>query len=237
VFDTPQWNSTVAACTGCHVVGYHSAYIESGSHAEHVQGYYYAQGSTASPRNCTVCHKWNPAASRTSCGQQCHDGDEKTYHVNGRVDVLFDSFAGTGALYNGTPAPGDGFASCSNTYCHSNGTSVATGSITANTTANWGSGPLACTACHANGPDYANGSPKANSHQLAAHAAATCNICHSSTTADGTTIASGVTHVNSAYDVNAGGGASFAYTYAPTGGTCATVSCHAGGATRTWGGP
>lgn len=85
------------------------------------------------------------------------------------------------------------------------------------------------------GPEYASGLPRANSHQVAANAGSTCNFCHNTTTSDGVSISSKSTHVNNNFGVDAGGGASFSYTFAATGGTCANVSCHTGGTNRVWG--
>jgi predicted CxxxxCH...CXXCH cytochrome family protein len=134
--------------------------------------------------------------------------------------------------------PGNGFFSCSSTYCHSNGTSVATGSIPENTSTSWGSGALACNACHGNPPSYPNGSPKANSHTAAGHAGVSCSKCHVTVTTDGTTIASKSLHVNKAYNVmpELATGVTFTYTYSSTGGTCTNISCHSGGSAK-WGVP
>ena len=169
-------------------------------------------------------------------------------HANRNVDVAFirDFNTSGTATYSGTPAPGDGYGSCSNTYCHSTGTSLATGIVPTNTTTAWGSpGQLPCNACHGSEagndgtgrPWYANGSPKANSHRSASHIGAACSDCHYLTTMTGTTITDRTLHVNTAYDVtpDTAAGISFAYSFSPGGGTCSTVSCHAGGTTQTWG--
>jgi predicted CxxxxCH...CXXCH cytochrome family protein len=150
------------------------------------------------------------------------------------VNVAFDpAFSSSTTTYSGTLAPGDGYGACSNTYCHSNGTSVATGSIPSNGALQWGSGSLSCSACHSYPPDYANGSPKANTH--AKHDEYTCNNCHYTTTNNGTSISSKTTHVNKLYTVDPGAGRTLSYTYASSGGTCSNISCHFGG-TATWGG-
>ncbi len=99
-----------------------------------------------------------------------------------------------------------------------------------------GSGPGGCNGCHGGSttdgrPDYPSGSPKANSHGLHPQG---CNVCHVETTADGTTIANAALHMNEAYDVAAGPGVTFAYSYVATGGTCSNISCHSGGS-ATWG--
>ena len=89
-----------------------------------------------------------------------------------------------------------------------------------------------CSSCHGYPPGYPNGTPKANSHQ--AHSGNTCDKCHYATTTDGSTIATSRYHVNKAYNVNGGNGATFTYVFATTGGTCSNISCHHGG-NATWG--
>ncbi len=227
-YTTPTWG-TMLGCGDCHqddnAHGWSGNPMNSGSHTAHLA---YKFNLNWEATKCALCHKWKASAPFGSCGQ-CHP--EYPNHANYQVDVLFDTEFGN-ASYNGTLAPGDGFSDCANTYCHSPGTSVSTGTIPANTSAVWGTGPIACDACHGNAPDYANGSPKANSH--ADHSSYTCNMCHAATTTTGTTITNKSRHVNKAYDLQAGGGASFTYTFAATGGTCTNVSCHGGGS-ETWG--
>lgn len=222
VYTTPQWGATFYGinCDLCHIGG-HWTPISSGSHPTHLN---YTFTTTDNSVKCVICHKWNAGAALNDCNQ-CHypATGEKIYHVNGFVDVLFDPTFGN-AIYNGTPAPGDGYGSCSNTYCHSNGTSVSTGAISANTSSNWGSGALACNACHGNPPDYANGSPKTNSH--AKHSSYTCDKCHYATTTNGTSITNKANHVNKIYNLQGGSGISFSYTFAADGGTCSSISCH-----------
>jgi predicted CxxxxCH...CXXCH cytochrome family protein len=168
----------------------------------------------------------------------CHNGDESTMHVNGIVDIIFDStFVGGTSSYDdtsGTPGePGNGYFDCSNTYCHSNGTSVSTGTIPNNTSPVWGTaGPLACNACHSNPPNYPDDNPKQNSHAPHAALAYTCNQCHYTTTNDGSTISDTSTHVNKAFNVDDNG--TLSYTFNVAGGTCSTSMCH-GGVSPQWG--
>jgi predicted CxxxxCH...CXXCH cytochrome family protein len=239
-YATPTWGATVT-CGNCHERDSHSAFgglISSGSHTEHIAYKFTTPGTY---KKCDICHKMGSVDIDVDECNSCHNGDEVTTHVDGTIDVLFDSvFVGAAASYDdisGTPGqPGNGYFSCSNAYCHSNGTSVSTGSIPNNTTAAWGAaGPLACDACHGNYPAYTNGSPKANSHMVTEHTAFTCNYCHNTTTSDGVTISSFTAHVDAIYTVDAGGGESFTYAFDAAGGTCSTVSCHTGNATRQWG--
>ncbi|MBI4689595.1 MAG: CxxxxCH/CxxCH domain-containing protein, partial [Nitrospirae bacterium] len=228
--------------------------IASGSHTKHLD-YAFNMTTTAQTARCTICHKWNESASYSEC-TQCHlSSGEKTYHVNGKVDVLFDMNWGTG-VYNDTTLtpgkPGNGYFSCDNTYCHSRGTgwTSQTGdnrAIEANTSRAWGS-TTACNSCHGIEPGstlgrpwYTGGTIKANSHRRPDHLV-TCNICHYETTTDGTSIdpSTGLqTHVNRRYNLSPAPGTSFSYTYSVTGGSCANVwgtptGCH-NGSTYSWG--
>lgn len=182
-------------------------------------------------QECDSCHNYN---NTDEWCLGCHDPNtievQRDKHANHAIDVAFaPRYSGS---YTGSPAPGDAYGNCSNTYCHSNGTSVSSGSVPANISPDWGSGTLSCNACHGFPPNYASGSPKANSHS--AHAGKTCNYCHAATTSDGTGITNYENHVNRAYNLQAGGGASFSYSYSTTGGTCSTISCHNNG-NATWG--
>ena len=236
-YSTATWGATVN-CGGCHKQdGSHLAgpVMDSGSHTKHLA---YTFTTAGNYMKCELCHSYGvPDITVFECSS-CHSTGEKTNHVNGAIDVNFyTAFVGTGGVYNGTAAPGDGFSNCANTYCHSAGTSVSTGIVPANTTANWGSGVLACDSCHTGGtvtgPTYSSGSPKANSH--GGHVAGSgyqCVDCHSTTVDAANTIIDTAKHVNRAYDV--AGARITSYAYAADGGTCSTA-CH-GSATPKWGG-
>lgn len=228
-YSSPTWAiPSSGKCGTCHDSGYHGggAAIKSGSHDKHMSygfmtaGYYLG---------CTICH-YGDDYSEPSCSQ-CHNLSDPSsnpltvLHVNHRVDISF--VTKYGGLYNGTPQPGDGYSTCVNTYCHSNGTSVATAVIPANSSPVWGSGPMACNGCHGYPPDYASGAPKANSHAIhAAHSVSDCSICHYGTTTTGNTITDVHMHVNKAYDVQAKPGYTFTYVYNSAGGSCSSISCH-----------
>jgi len=135
-----------------------------------------------------------------------------------------------------------GTKTCSNIYCHSNGTSVTTGVIPAGSTSPaWTTaGPLVCSSCHGFPPSYAQDQPKSNSHMYTAHQQP-CNFCHYLTTADGTTVTGPAHHVNGTYNVQPDPTAlyksipvNFAYRFDQGGGYCDNVSCH-GGANWVWG--
>jgi predicted CxxxxCH...CXXCH cytochrome family protein len=235
-FSTPKWgDSATGKCGSCHEDGVHTPgpLLNTGSHAKHIS---YGFGISDRDRKniCGVCHYGTGVVEPDGKCGQCHfsaNAALTTKHINHKVDVDFVSkFGGT---YNGTPEPGDGYSNCSNTFCHSNGTSVSTAVMPATTTPDWGtSGPIACTGCHEYPPAYLNGNPKANSH--ASHSGFGCGVCHAETTADGATIASTVKHVNKNYDLQPGNGISFTYSFSTGGGTCSFISCHFNN-NATWG--
>lgn len=226
-YSNPSWAlAGTAACGSCHAGG-HGARLETGSHSVHLD---YAF-TTTDIYKCVICHTYNQSTSLgcTSC-HNMHLTTEYAKHANYQIEITFDSAFNTSssAAYNGTPAPGDGYNSCSNTYCHSNATSVATGTVTANTSPFWGvSGTVSCTSCHGYPPGYINGDPKANSHS--AHAVRSCDTCHYATTTNGTSITSKVNHVNKQYDVVPRAGISFNYSFSASGGSCSNSYCHSTG--------
>lgn len=225
-YSNPSWGTAgSAACGSCHAGG-HGALLGTGSHTAHLA---YAF-TTSDIYKCVICHSWDQSQSM-NCSS-CHNfyvTPEYARHANYKIEVSFDRAFNDSASYGKSPSftPGTGYSNCTNTYCHSSGTSVSTGEIPDNTTPNWGSESLQCNSCHGNPPGYANGSPKANSHGMhVVHSAGDCSNCHYATTADGTTITDKTKHLNKAYDLVPKPGNSFTYTYAADGGTCATNACH-----------
>ncbi len=219
--------------------------ITAGAHAEHAGslpgGYGYA---------CTNCHA---------------DGmDVDNLVLDDSIQIGFSifNFSGIGSMYDhqildlpytvsggdGTEVTSGGSMTCSNIYCHSDGTSLNSSWRTptiytgpANSSPAWGaSGPLACTSCHGYPPAYPDetgngGGPKSNSHARHDGIGYTCDNCHYDTTRDGITIWDKSKHANGVYDVVAGGthfahGADrdidFDYSYDPGGGKCSNNSCH-----------
>ena len=167
---------------------------------------------------------------------------------NGRVLQAPYLYDGT----NGTTVTTTGSMTCSNVYCHSNGTGGTlntalsgppplsdTRSVAPNTSPSWTSnGPLACTSCHGYPPSYQQDNPKSNSHMYGQFAGDAhrqpCNICHYSTTTDGVTITNPANHANGIYNVDPDptaivyGPVNFTYAYDPGGGTCMNNGCHGG---------
>ena len=218
------WKSAATLdCKGCHGSASAPAFTSLAGEPN------YATAGAGQP----LANTHQPHVSGVGACSNCHintvDGSGKltgSAHTNGTIDVAFNAgSAGAAATWN------QGTKTCSAIACHSDGTSVATGVPTGGT-AVWGSPASGCNGCHSYPPAYATGSPKANSHQ--GHLAYGCNSCHVNTTSDGTTITGPLNHGNRVYDVAAGAGASFAYTFATSGGSCSNISCHQGGGAK-WG--
>jgi predicted CxxxxCH...CXXCH cytochrome family protein len=236
------WTTARNRCAGCHVpvtsqgtgTTQHGRDISSGSHTRH-----YVQLDRTdcnNPTPCLICHQWNTTATvndlndpgcNANCNQ-CHDAkisatNELNKHVNGIVDIAFDTYYGADGFYNGTGTPGDGYGTCENTYCHSNGTSVSTGTILNHETLRWES-PVSkeCYDCHGNSKyrldDYRKAAPmddivvlKPNAHQLHLRESGStvldpsCANCHYDTTVTNNSIASKLKHMDKKYDVKQGG--------------------------------
>jgi predicted CxxxxCH...CXXCH cytochrome family protein len=203
------WGST-AECTTCH-----------GYPPPNEAGGYTGVNEASSPH---IKHAGKGINYSFACSE-CHKGNS---HGNGSFqDVFIDKngiTAGSSATYTAATR------TCSALYCHSNGTSVASG-LAVTSSIVWDSNTLTCVGCHGNPPAYVNNSPKANSH--GSHNFS-CGICHAGTTADGISISNSSLHVNKKYDVSPGAGVSFTYVFSESGGTCSNISCHKNG-TAVWG--
>lgn len=222
--ETPVWGSAPLAapggCSVCH--GAPPAGGEGGAAGSHGRHYQYFGGVNG----CSRCHT-----------DHLSDGapfDHATAAGRRPLSVaLRDPKGGRGGSYNGElgnylpKSQGKSFGSCNNSYCHSSGTEVATGTAGESVSPGWGSGSLSCNGCHGNPPSYGNGHPKANSHtgHSVTHSFG-CNTCHFSTTADGATITGTASHVNKTYDLASAPGVAFSYSYSATGGSCTNISCH-----------
>ncbi|MDP2104582.1 MAG: CxxxxCH/CxxCH domain-containing protein, partial [Desulfobulbaceae bacterium] len=220
---TPVWdNPSTAACGTCHGTTADNP-PTLGSHLKHAGS---ANGGLA--LSCTFCHY-----------------GYEPLHVNNQADFTFDT--GTypwlsDAVYSGDTIMLNIYGSCSNVYCHSNGTGGTTNtgetrSIAANTSPAWGSA-TSCGSCHGGGdasgrPSYPNGTPKANSHNASAHSYIKCNACHWPLTETGNTIKDSTKHANKLYDIGNSAG-TLSYTYNSGGGSCSNIACHDD---ATWGGP
>ncbi|TAN38701.1 MAG: CxxxxCH/CxxCH domain-containing protein, partial [Nitrospirae bacterium] len=223
---TPNWTSIPTGdCGNCHGADATTP-PASTRHTQHVgnaQGYKFA---------CSTCHSGEVSVTADSTTKPTITNF--TQHVNKTMNVAFNQWVSTGAY---TFVAGQN-SNCSATYCHSAGTTVATGGAPTGS-AMWNT-TMNCAGCHGIGttdgrPNYTSGTPKANSHLASStHAAEPCQACHFTTTATGTSITSFSRHLNKSYDVSPWGSASFTYTYNATGGSCSAISCH-GGSGGVWG--
>ncbi|MBI4827083.1 MAG: CxxxxCH/CxxCH domain-containing protein [Nitrospirae bacterium] len=215
-YTNPAWGGA-AACGTCHGVAAATP-PASTPHTKHVgtaANYKYA---------CYKCHA-NVAVAADSTASATLNGTYTTTHVNGTRNVDFDA-SSVGGSWAGSQ--------CSNTYCHSQGTTFTVASATH--AAIFWSGSKTCADCHtggtSTGPSYTNNSPKANTHaQHVTTSGYVCVDCHSGTVTGSNTISDTSKHLNKAYDV--AGASVTAYTYVSDGGTC-TTKCH-GSKTVKWG--
>jgi len=216
---TPNWGTTgTLGCSGCHADMRTAGGIQAsglGSHYKHVN---------AGTYNfiCDTCHAGYTATTANSAT-----------HVNNAINVTIS--ATYGGAFNGGTAVGNGYSTCSNTYCHSDGTNTVTPA--ANTSVAWGfSNLFVCSPCHGFPPAYASGSPKANSHvQHVTTGGYTCDYCHVLTTSTNSSISSYARHNNRFYNVS-GSKTRLAvsnFTYNSAGKTCSTSQCHS--SVMTWG--
>ena len=221
-----------------------SGSVSAGAHAIHAT-------ATGSNYACSTCHYSGMSASSGQLVGGTNNG-------NGTLQMGFNILGAGGGTYDGLPAlaypyegtngtavTSGGTKTCSNIYCHSDGTSVSTNVVPVISSPGWETaGPLACSTCHGFPPAYVSQYPKANSHNV--HVAFTCNICHYATTTDGYTVTDFTRHknANGVYDVvpdpNAsyhGTPVSFSYVFDPGGGQCSNISCHGPVPnSKTWGG-
>lgn len=209
--------------------------------------------------NCGSCHKnmnSDPAApgnhkkhalDRSILCATCHNGYTATttapaMHVNNSVNLSFsdqgpgNKGAWTSYSQGDTHALGNGFGTCTVSYCHSTGQAADGTATPVYATATWGGGSLNCGACHKD----MNSDPAApGSHvQHAQNARISCAVCHSGyswTTATASTHVDGYVYVGF---TGQGAGTTYSQaslTAAGNGyGNCSTSACHGAG-TKIWG--
>ncbi len=202
-------------CVGCHSHDHQKSSFTANVTCSNCHGYPPTSGSHTPHllvMGCALCHP-------------VPDATDSSKHINKTVDFV--------QTINYTTATN----SCSNLYCHSDGTTLS-GTFTPAVAPLWGKTTLGCTGCHGGtttGPAYGNGTPKANSH--AAHVVGMgigCAVCHSSVVNQAGKIISGSPHVNKIYDVS---GTTFTLANTPSAtvpAQCSNISCHSGKA-AVWG--
>lgn len=157
---TPVWGTAAPACSACH-----AAAPATGSHTKHLSGL-----SSMFVANAT-------------CGN-CHDGavqggPANAGHLDGNIDVYDVTSGDLG--YPQNKAKGSAFASCTTSYCHSNGPKANFASAT------WGTTSTGCNFCH--------GFPPATSMH-AGQTGTTCINCHTHINATGTGFTDPAKHGN-----------------------------------------
>ncbi|MSM40519.1 MAG: CxxxxCH/CxxCH domain-containing protein [Geobacter sp.] len=201
---TPTWggtlysytSSTVNDCDQCHGMppaGTSPSFSggAAGSHGKH-DSYY------SGAANCVKCHidhlaEGSKFAHATSAGNR-----GLIVTVKDPANIAGGSYSG--AVNDYLPSQTNAFGSCSNLYCHSDGTK-ASGTFTAKTTATWG-GSVTCQSCH--GYDISAGANAMSSGVHTQHInntgnvgrAIACQECHAATTTNGTSISTVANHVD-----------------------------------------
>lgn len=222
-YNTPSWGGSDLTCGGCHANM--SGGAGSGSHVKHASTY----GFT-----CSRCHSGV--------------GANTAAHANYSIDLVFSSQAtGTGYSQDGTP--GNGYGTCSTSYCHSNvqpsqWNTMTTGPLTYGTPT-WGdTGSMGCADCHVDmstTTDLTLGTHKRHTNSPADGVQYACSMCHGAGFAWNTVDLA--KHANGNIDTSfTGQAAGTNYSQAGAGnnpagngyGTCSTSMCH-GRATKNWG--
>jgi len=229
---TAQWgNASSGQCGTCHKGdgSGNGTYIDSGSHAKHVS----PAGSGGYNMPCSNCH--------------LGAGHNTGSHANYSVDINIDTNWGTESSYSaGSHAPGAGYGSCSNIYCHSSSNFSGVPPVVSftYTSPSWGSAASgACGTCHGATKEVP---PISGSHEMHVRLDADngyvnqfrCYKCHKNTATNSdpaaiSTLGHSDYHVNGTRDV-------FFWTSDPLVGTaganfdaesstCSNIYCHSMG--------
>lgn len=146
--------AAITSCNGCHGYGAPiGTYADSaarntpngqfpGSHNTHVMQYAYI---------CSKCHT-APATETTADNAHQTGLIQMASPINSNTGAYYQSATTTAWSKTNNPS----FNKCTNVYCHSDGTAVATGVVTTNVSPLWGTIASGCTTCHSTGPGYPN---------------------------------------------------------------------------------
>lgn len=226
-----NWGTAATgSCGVCHSKAGDASPTWSAPHNKHINTY-----AANTDFSCASCHN-GTAASNTALQPTVQ---ARNQHPNANREIAMNTFATGGTV---AVVGAQGAQTCSNTYCHSNGTSAA-GTHSA---VSWAGTLTTCAECHGNATNLATGSH--GKHIVLA--GVSCNSCHNSTASNNTTVTNVTNHVNKNVTIN------FAATAAPAGGTynavlaggasvyqkpvgsaagvCATSTCH-GANSGVWG--
>lgn len=195
-YKSPVWGGSALGCTDCHA----NASMATGSHTQHLNVF---------GVDCTNCHN--------------NAGPFTAKHADRNIDIAFNGLIGGTGTYSQNPnPPGNGYGSCSTTYCHGTA-SPAWGNNTATTT---------CEKCHGSAntaqtsglfKDTAGSTTSGKAVNHVSHLASThnytndiaCSQCHAvpvSVNAAG--------HIDSALPAEVNPSLGFG------GGSCSTTYCH-----------
>jgi predicted CxxxxCH...CXXCH cytochrome family protein len=232
---TPTWNETAWTdsnrCTKCHQMAADNSGLSSSTNLSHAH-YVHTETATLYGFNCSKCH-YGEATGKSDYPTTAGVIADKTRHVNGARNVAFDS-DNSGAAQYGTA----GAYICSNTYCHSNGTSVA--SPPANDSIAWNTHAATdCTSCHGGNATATGAKMATNEHEMHINQATgaaspylgrnlACGRCHSTTvaTSNDRAIATYSNHVNLAVGVSMPDDGTWGGSITKT---CASAYCHSDG--------
>ena len=241
-YDIVTWDQvTPLTCAGCHNT---QASDDTGgttidlsdTHGMHIQS---TSGETGTYSfKCDECHaqtiKDNPADpwNLTSADFSTAADQGKVQHVDGGKDVFFSSAATAGSIdQSGGSYAGNPNYNCSDTYCHSQGTSTVAFLAPNDTALSWNGGTSNCRSCHSGdataAPTMATGAHGTHVNNVATIGTNyECSECHSSTVGTGNNelITSYANHVDGAMTVT---GAKVDSPY--TSPNCAGSYCHSSG--------
>lgn len=166
---------------------------------------------------------------------------------NGQASVTVPYEGTNHTTVTNTGAVGSGNLTCSNVYCHSDGTAVRRNCATSmpNTSPAWdGSSAdpqgdtVKCNNCHGYMKNIANTMTSGRHGSHVSTYGMSCETCHADTAASdgagGSMIANKANHVNGSYDIKGSGtyaGNPIVVTYDKTTRSCSVATCHPA---RTW---
>src|SRR6266571_5192971 len=246
---TPTWgtasftftDTTTNDCAKCHGNGSNFAAPQDRSHpGQGKHGTYYGTDTGS----CAKCHPsyttFTPSTSAQTGGRNLSLQGTDLDPANNSLpaNLAYPAYMTNAALNrNGT---------CTNLYCHSNGTRNAA-AYTATAVPTWGVNTLTCASCHGykvgSASVLSTGSHTAHINSAVAGRTGkdfSCDQCHKATTSDGATISTTANHVNRIINVNMTTSSVGVYSnpnHLPGGafGSCTNTTCHNVGRTGTSG--
>lgn len=197
---TPSWGSAAFSaltdCSQCHGLppaGTVAAPGAAGTHATHDT--YYAGAA-----NCVKCHADHTVETAKFAHASSIGNRNLIVSIKDPANVAGGAYSG--ALNDYLPSQTNSFGSCSNLYCHSDGTK-ASGSFRSKSNATWGGSAVSnCAGCHGGTLSAVQNAISTNRHishinnLSAVGRNIGCQECHSATTTTGTSITGKPNHVD-----------------------------------------